>query len=136
MPKKVENTVNLILLFISAAVLSFVVYDSLNVEEAQARRAPNRFLWVERIPISTISVDTTFDSVWEQVSLKTLTTTARLRLAADSDTSTFYQRQVFNMSAGESVSIGGATKLRRVQAVTTSNDTLVLIGYKRTRQTF
>lgn len=117
-------------LFVLAALIT-----SPNIENAEARRA-RRYLWIERIPINSVTyTDTLFPIPWEQVSVICDSGDARIQFSG-SDTSSFSSRIKYKLRDGDALIFGPADKLRRISARASvlTNDTLYLVGYKSESQ--
>lgn len=126
------KTLNTILV---AVVLYLTALTVSTPENAEARRA-RRYLWIERIPINSVTyTDTLFPTPWEQVSIICDSGDARIQFSGN-DTSSFSSRIKYKLRDGDALSFGPADKLRRISARSSvlTADTLYLVGYKDVAQ--
>ena len=94
----------------------------------------NRYTWVDSTVVTTTSVDSTYDTIWEEVAIVADTVDVLLKFGGP-DYTNWDDRTWFKLLQGMSISIGPSPRLKRLEMKTTSGvGTIYLVGSKKKRQ--
>lgn len=130
-----KSTLIAIIIFV-AFLLGYGLRDaSLRPTAAAAQSIVPNYAWADSITVGTSSTDSLFINRWEQVALKFEgTSTGYIRFGAP-DTTSWSSRDWYQLTAGEVLVFGPATKLVRAEWKTsTGTMTVYMAGYKRVPQ--
>lgn len=115
------------LVLLSILLLTFLVLPS----QAQIG---SFYIWTDSLGVTTTAIDSIFTIEWQSVTIWADTCDMQLKLGAP-DTTGWSSRKFMTISAGGSIYIGPATKLKRLEYKCKSGaGTLYMTGYKKRRQ--
>jgi hypothetical protein len=94
----------------------------------------DRYFHSDSIAITTVEVDTSWDTSWEVATIMSDTLDLWLKLGAP-DVGSWASRNWFKLEAGMALTIGPTPKLKRMSVKCTNGSGYVyVIGYKKARQ--
>lgn len=119
---------------IGAIILAWAIMSRPPVE-VKAQRFVTNYLWADSIQgLGTTSVDSIYDTPWQQVVFKADTGAVFIRIGAP-DTANWSSRDFYKIGAGESLSFGPATKVKRAEFKSFAGTVdFYTIGYKTVTQ--
>lgn len=134
MKTKIWNVLLIALALFGTFLLGYGIRD-VHVQTATAQSIATNYAWADSITVGTSSTDSLFTNRWEQVSLKFEgTANGYVRFGAP-DTTNWSSRDWYQLTAGEVLTFGPATKLVRAEFKTsTGTMTVYMAGYKRVPQ--
>lgn len=115
----------------------FIVLVLLFAVSVNAQIFGTNYTWIETYSVTTDSVDTTFTDPYYQATLFFDGCTGLIKWAgvATGDTVNIAGRPYTLLQPSQTITIGTATKLKRMEYYTSSGTgTLYIVGYKRVRQ--
>lgn len=119
---------------IGIGLLSLLVLLSVAPMRSPSPQFGLNFYWADSIRATTTPIDCTFSRQWRQVVIKTDTIALWFRAGAP-DTSSWSSRDWIKLDAGESISFGTATPLKRLEFKADAGTGYVFsMGYKNAPQ--
>ena len=102
----------------------------------QAQVFGTNYLWFETFTVTTDSTDTTFTDPYYSATLYFSGCTGYVKCAGDAaaDTNSFNSKPFLKLLPEQTMTIGSATKLERMEFYGSSSGTLYIVGYKRESQ--
>lgn len=99
-----------------------------------AQSLGSRYLWTDKVSVSAVAVDSTFQTRWEFVTIYSDTLDLWLKIGAP-DTSGWSQRDFIKLGAGTSLSFEAPMYLKRLEFKTvTGSGYIYMIGGKKVVQ--
>jgi len=131
MSKNEKILVSALLFLLIALCTTYICRD---IEPAEAQIYGTNYLWQDAISITTAAIDSHFVTKWQDVSFWTKDCGLTFRCGAE-DTTSWSSRDWVAVEAGQTITIGPATKLVRLEFKATSGTgTLYFLGYKKSDQ--
>lgn len=103
-------------------------------KQAEAQIYGTNYLWQDAISITTAAIDSHFVTKWQDVSFWSSGCGLSFRCGAE-DTTSWSSRDWIVVEAGQTIQIGPATKLVRLEFKASSGSgTMYILGYKKSDQ--
>jgi len=111
-------------------IFTFVILAFSGVKNTNAQY----YVWVDSLAVTTTAQDSTFDTRWEEVTIKFEGCDGLIKVGSP-DVGSWGSRKFFPVADGETIRFGFRTPLKRLKFKASSGSgTIHFIGYKKSAQ--